>query len=76
LRIHVGNPELVPQFLEYFDEQADCVAAQVDDAEIEVSLLGSFRGESHDAKVEQLVAEFWWQASGRRRGIGTPNGAG
>jgi hypothetical protein len=62
LRIHVGEPELVASLLEYFEEQADCVVAQVGEAEIEVALLGSFRGEAHDAKVEQLVSEFWLQA--------------
>jgi hypothetical protein len=69
VRIHVGDPELVPSLLEYFEEQADCVVQQVGDAEIEVSLLGSFRGETHDAQVEQLVAEFWSRESGPKAGL-------
>ena len=59
MRVHIGDPELVPQVLSYFEQQADCVALQVGEAEIEVSLLGSFRNETHDAQVESLLREFW-----------------
>jgi len=62
LRVHVGDSKLVLLLLEYFEEQADCVAIQVGETEIEVSLLGSYRSEAHEAAVEKLVSEF------RRRG--------
>jgi hypothetical protein len=58
LRVYVGDSELVTVLLEYFERQADCIAVQVDETEIEVSLLGSYRGEAHDAAVERLVADF------------------
>jgi hypothetical protein len=58
VRIHVGESELVKPLLEYFQEQADCIALQVNETEIEVSLLGSFRNEVHDATVEKLVEAF------------------
>lgn len=58
MRVHVGDTKLVPLLLAYFEEQADCVATQVGEAEIEVSLLGSFRRDVHDAAVDSLVAGF------------------
>jgi hypothetical protein len=58
LRVYVGDSELVTVLLEYFERQADCVAVQVDETEIEVSLLGSYRAEAHDAAVERLVTDF------------------
>jgi hypothetical protein len=68
VRIHVGDSELVRPLLEYFEEQADCIALQVGETEIEVSLLGSFRNEVHDATVERLVDAFrLYQRSEQRR---------
>jgi hypothetical protein len=58
VRIHVGEPELVPKLLEFFEGQADCIVAQVGEAEIEVSLLGSFGAEMHDDEIERLVEAF------------------
>jgi hypothetical protein len=58
LRVHVGDPAVVPKLLRHFEEQANCVAVQVGETEIEVSLLGSFRSEAHDAEIESLLAEF------------------
>jgi hypothetical protein len=58
LRVHVGDSELVLPLLEYFEQQADCIAVQISETEIEVSLLGSFRTEAHDAAVEELVTAF------------------
>jgi hypothetical protein len=69
VRVHIGDPELVPQLLSYFEQQADCVALQVGEADIEVSLLGSFRNETHDAQVESLLREFWRRSA--TRGIPT-----
>jgi hypothetical protein len=58
LRVHVGDSELVKDLLEYFEQQADCVAIRINDSEIEVSLIGSFRTETHDAAVRDLVTGF------------------
>jgi hypothetical protein len=83
MRIHVGNAELVPDLIRYFEAQADCVVLQVGDAEIEVSLLGSYRDERHNAAVERLLAGFWMTSDAARpdehhhvNGKGTRNGNG
>ncbi len=54
----VGDPRLVGQLLDYFEEQADCVAIQVGDAEIEVALLGSYGSDAHAARVDRIVRDF------------------
>jgi hypothetical protein len=58
LRVHVGDSKLVKVLLEYFEQQADCVAIRINDSEIEVSLIGSFRTDTHNAAVEDLVTGF------------------
>jgi hypothetical protein len=58
LRVHVGDSKLVKVLLEYFEQQSDCVAIRINDSEIEVSLIGSFRADTHNAAVEDLVAGF------------------
>ena len=58
LRVHVGDSELVKVLLEYFEQQADCVAIRISDSEIEVSLIGSFRTDTHDAAIRDLVTGF------------------
>jgi hypothetical protein len=64
LRVHVGDSELVGVLLDYFEHESDCVAIQVGEAEIEVSLLGSYGSVAHNETVDRLLAEF------RRRNAG------
>jgi hypothetical protein len=64
LRVHVGDSELVEVLLEYFEHESDCVAIQVGEAEIEVSLLGSYGSVAHNETVDRLLTEF------RRRNAG------
>lgn len=59
MRVHVGNADLVPELIRYFERQSDCVVLQVGDTELEVALLGSYRYDRHDAAVEHLLAKFW-----------------
>jgi len=59
VRVHVGNADLVPELIRYFERQSDCVVLQVGDTELEVALLGSYRYDRHDAAVERLLAKFW-----------------
>jgi hypothetical protein len=66
VRIHVGKAELVPELMEYFERQSDCVVVQVGETEIEVALLGSYRYDRHDEAVERLLARFWLQGGGAR----------
>lgn len=56
--MHVGDRDLVGRLLEYFEGQPDCVAVQVGEAEIEVSLLGSYRNDAHHEMVERLLLQF------------------
>ena len=67
MRVHVGDPDLMGPLLEYFDQHADCVWAQVGETEVEVSLLGSYRDEVHQAAVEQLVTGFQRDGGPARR---------
>jgi hypothetical protein len=69
LRVHVGDQELVEVLLDYFRQESDCVAIQVGESEIEVSLLGSYGRKFHDEKVAELAAEF------RRRKSASPRRA-
>ena len=64
LRVHVGDSELVGVLLDYFEHESDCVAIQVGEAEIEISLLGSYGSVAHNVTVDRLLAEF------RRRNAG------
>jgi hypothetical protein len=67
LRIYVGDPKLMGPLLEYLDQHADCVWAQVGESEVEVSLLGSYRDEVHQAAIEQLVTGFRREGGPARR---------
>lgn len=58
MRVHVGDPELVPIVLDYFEHESDCVAIRVGETEIEVSLLGSYGGTAHNEAVDRLMAEI------------------
>ena len=61
MRVHVGNANLVPELIRYFEQQSDCVVLQVGETELEVSLLGSYRVDRHDRAVQRLLLEFWRQ---------------
>ena len=65
MRIHVGKAELVPELIGYFEQHSDCVVVQVGETEIEVSLLGSYRHDKHEAAVERLLAKFWLSDGGQ-----------
>jgi hypothetical protein len=65
VRIHVGNPEVLPELIRYFQGQGDCLVLQVGEKEIEVSLLGSYRLDRHDAVIEQRLAGFWTRSNGK-----------
>ena len=58
MRVHVGDQELLAALLDYFRQHADCVAVQVGEAELDVSLLGSYRTDVHNAAVDRLLRDF------------------
>ena len=49
---------MVTLLLEYFESQADCIALQVGQRELEVSLLGSYATGAHDVAVSRLLTRF------------------
>jgi hypothetical protein len=67
VRVQVGDAKLVAPLLDYFERQADCVAVQVGESEIEVALLGSYGNAAHDAAVDDIVAVFNSRIADARR---------
>ncbi len=65
MRVYVGDPELVAALLDYFERESDCVAIQVGETAVEVSLLGSYGSAAHNETVARLLTEFR-----RRNGVG------
>ena len=70
MRIYVGNPEVMAELKRYFDEQADSVVLHDGANELEVSLLGSYRVDRHDAAVERKLAVFWSESNGKAEPVG------
>ena len=75
MRVHVGDSKLVTLLLDYFEEQADCVAVRISDSEIEVSLVQSLRSDAHEAAVHELVSGFRLRHPEVRALRTSPNGA-
>lgn len=68
LRIRLTDPAHVPSLIEFLRGTVNCVAEQVGEEEVEVSLLGSYDWETHDLAVALLIRA--WEAadpSGRDR---------
>ena len=61
LRIQLTEPALVPSLLEFLGGSVSCVAKQVGEREIEVSLLGSYESGTHAVTVGLLVRA--WEAA-------------
>lgn len=59
--IHVSDPSLVPDLLEYLTREPDVIAARVGEDEIEVSLLGSRRQPWN--RMELTLRVRAWQAA-------------
>jgi hypothetical protein len=59
--IHVSDPSLVPDLLEFLTREPDVIAARVSDAEVEVSLLGSRRQPWN--RMELALRVRAWQAT-------------
>jgi hypothetical protein len=68
VRIHAGSADVVAELIQYFERQSDCVVRKVSTTELDVSLLGSYRSDRHDAAVERLLAQYWLGA-----GAANPN---
>jgi hypothetical protein len=61
VRIDLPEPALVPSLLEFLSRSVDCVAEQVCEQEVEVSLLGSYDPHTHELAVGMLVRA--WEAA-------------
>jgi len=64
VRIYAGHAELVQDLIRFFEGHSDCVVLQVGEHELEVSLIGSYRHDRHDAAVQRLLADFWLDGGG------------
>jgi hypothetical protein len=71
----VASAEQVSELIRYFEEHVDCVVLQVGGNVLEISLLGSYRHDRHDAMVEDLLARFRAGGSNGRQPLQT-NGSG
>jgi hypothetical protein len=60
MRVHVNDPQLVKTLLEFLEGHDACVAAQVSESEVEVSLLESYRLEAHRRELDRLLRV--WEA--------------
>jgi hypothetical protein len=58
LRIRLTDPALVPSLLEFLTGSVSCIAHQVGEREVEVSLLGSYESVTHDVAVGALVGAW------------------
>ena len=72
LRIRLTDPAHVPSLVEFLRGTVNCVAEQVGEGEIEVSLLGSYDWETHDVAVA-LVIRAWEAADPSRVDRGADN---
>ena len=61
MRIHLADPSLIPELLDFLQAHGDCAAERTGEHEVEATLVGSYR---HDA--EWMVLELRvraWQAA-------------
>jgi hypothetical protein len=66
----------VQELILYFEEQPDCVVRRIGETEVEVSLLGSYRLDRHDAEVERRLAAFRAESNGHLHPAGSLAGEG
>ena len=55
MRIHLNNPALVPELLDFLLGHVDCVAQRVGRDELEASLLGSRGLEAHEDELDRRL---------------------
>ena len=66
MRIHVNDPAVMPDLLEFFRSRPDVVVTQTADDELEVSLLGSLAEEA--MRLELYLRIRLWEAKRRATG--------
>jgi hypothetical protein len=55
MRLRLGNPASIPDFLEFLESRVDAVTKRVSENELELSLLGSYHHQEERMTVELLV---------------------
>jgi hypothetical protein len=63
MRVHVGNPALLPDLVEFLRARVDAVVTPVNGEEAEVSLLGSYAEVANRMEVYLRVRA--WEAARR-----------
>jgi hypothetical protein len=66
MRVHVTDPAVLPDLLEFFRSRPDAVVTQIAEDELEVSLLGSLAQEA--MRMELYLRIRLWEA--KRRAMG------
>jgi hypothetical protein len=61
MRLHVEDPTLLPELLEFLRARLDVVAVPVSDDEVDVSLLGSYANDA--MRMELYLRVRAWEAA-------------
>ena len=67
MRVRITEPEDVPDLLAFLESRIDCVATQVTEDEIEVSLLGSYDEAARRLELTRRLSD-WKAKQLRERG--------
>jgi hypothetical protein len=67
MRLYLDNTDTIPGLLDYLRSWSDVVVEQLSEAELEVSLLGSYRLDAMEAEL-MLRVRAWAEAQ-RARGL-------
>jgi hypothetical protein len=67
MRLYIDNSDAVPALVDYLRSWSDTIVEQVGEAEIELSLLGSYRGEAMEQEITVRVQA--WADAQRARGL-------
>ena len=67
MRVRITEPGAVPEVLAFLASRIDCIATQVSEDEIEVSLLGSYDETARRLEVTRRLSE-WKAEQARERG--------
>ena len=67
MRLRLSNPALIPDLVEFLRSRADLIAEEVNDDEVEVSLLGSYNSDA--MRLELYLRVRAWEAGRRSTGV-------
>jgi len=67
MRLYLDNTDAIPGLLAYLRSWSDVLVEQVSEAELEVSILGSYRVEAMEAELTMRIRA--WAEAQRARGL-------